>query len=103
MSHAAAPYFSLIVPVYKVERFLQDALNSVHEQTFTDYEALCVDDGSPDGSGTILDEAARVNPRFRPASAPPATVPSTASAGNTSSSSTPTTPSARSGSPPSQP
>ena len=65
MSHAAAPYFSLIVPVYKVERFLQDALDSVHEQTFTDYEALCVDDGSPDGSGTILDEAARVNPRFR--------------------------------------
>lgn len=65
MNHAAAPYFSLIVPVYKVERFLQDALDSVHEQTFTDYEALCVDDGSPDGSGTILDEAARVNPRFR--------------------------------------
>ena len=65
MSHAAAPYFSLIVPVYKVERFLQDALDSVHEQTFTDYEVLCVDDGSPDGSGALLDEAARQDTRIR--------------------------------------
>ena len=60
-----APFFSLVIPVYKVERFLPDALASVREQTFTDYEVLCVDDGSPDGSGALLDEAARGDGRLR--------------------------------------
>lgn len=60
-----APFFSLVIPVYKVERFLPDALASVREQTFTDYEVLCVDDGSPDGSGALLDEAARGDARLR--------------------------------------
>lgn len=60
-----APFFSLVIPVYKVERFLPDALDSVREQTFTDYEVFCVDDGSPDGSGALLDEAARGDGRLR--------------------------------------
>lgn len=60
-----APFFSLVIPVYKVERFLPDALASVREQTFTDYEVLCVDDGSPDGSGALLDEATRNDGRLR--------------------------------------
>ena len=60
-----APFFSLVIPVYKVERFLPDALASVREQTFTDYEVFCVDDGSPDGSGALLDEAARGDGRLR--------------------------------------
>ena len=58
-------YFSLVIPVYKVERFLQDALDSVHGQTFQDYEVLCVDDGSPDACGAMLDETARRDARFR--------------------------------------
>ncbi len=64
-SPKAAPRFSLVIPVYKVERFLPDALASVREQTFTDYEVFCVDDGSPDGSGALLDEAARGDGRLR--------------------------------------
>lgn len=58
-------YFSLIVPVYKVERYLQDALDSVRAQTFQDYEVLCIDDGSPDTCGAMLDEVVRQDSRFR--------------------------------------
>ena len=90
-----APFFSLIVPVYKVERFLPDALASVREQTFPDYEVLCVDDGSPDDSGVLLDEAARNDGRLRVIHQRNAGVSAA------SSSSTPTTPSAPSGSRPS--
>lgn len=64
-SPKAAPRFSLIVPVYRVERFLRDALESVRAQTFADWEALYVDDGSPDACGTVLDETARGDARIR--------------------------------------
>ena len=50
------PFFSIIIPVYNVAPYLRECLNSVLAQTFTDWEAICVDDGSTDGSGAILDE-----------------------------------------------
>lgn len=59
------PYFSIIVPVYNVEPYLRECLDSVLAQTFTDWEAICVDDGSTDGSGAILDEYAAKDKRFR--------------------------------------
>ncbi len=59
------PYFSIIVPVYNVAPYLREALDSVLAQTFTDWECLCVDDGSTDGSGAILDEYAAKDKRFR--------------------------------------
>ncbi len=59
------PYFSIIVPVYNVAPYLRKALDSVVAQTFTDWECLCVDDGSTDGSGAILDEYAARDKRFR--------------------------------------
>lgn len=46
---------SLIVPVYNVEPYLIEFLDSVANQTFNDFEAILVDDGSTDGSGAILD------------------------------------------------
>ena len=49
-------FISLIIPVYNVEQYLQDCLNSVVAQTNLDYEVICVDDGSTDGSLTILKE-----------------------------------------------
>ena len=64
-SPKAAPRFSLIVPVYRVERFLRDALEAVRAQTFAGWEALCVDDGSPDACGVALDEAVREDGRIR--------------------------------------
>jgi len=47
---------SLIIPVYNVEKYLRQCLDSVINQTYSDLEILIVDDGSTDGSGTICDE-----------------------------------------------
>lgn len=60
-----SPAFSIIVPVYNVATYLRDCLDSVLAQTVDDWECLCVDDGSTDESGTILDEYAVKDPRFR--------------------------------------
>ena len=62
---ANAPFFSIIVPVYNVAPYLRECLDSVLAQTFTDWECLCVDDGSTDESGAILDEYAQRDARFR--------------------------------------
>ena len=62
---ARTPFFSIIVPVYNVAPYLRECLDSVLAQTFTDWECLCVDDGSTDDSGVILDEYAQKDPRFR--------------------------------------
>ncbi len=50
---------SLIVPVYNVKPYVEEFLNSVVAQTFSDFEALLVDDGSTDGTSEILDEYAK--------------------------------------------
>ena len=46
---------SIVVPVYKVEKYLRQCLDSVLAQTVSDWEAICVDDGSTDGTGEMLD------------------------------------------------
>lgn len=58
------PVFSVIVPVFNVEPYLRECLDSIRRQTFPDWESICVDDGSTDGSGAILDEYAALDPRF---------------------------------------
>ncbi|MBO7720838.1 MAG: glycosyltransferase family 2 protein [Kiritimatiellae bacterium] len=59
------PKFPVIIPVYNVAQYLGECLDSVKAQTFTAWEAICVDDGSSDDSGKILDEYARKDPRFK--------------------------------------
>lgn len=59
------PFFSIIIPVYNVAPYLRECLDSVLAQTFKDWEAICVDDGSTDGSGEILDEYGARDKRFR--------------------------------------
>lgn len=59
------PFFSIIIPVYNVAPYLCGCLDSVLAQTFTDWETICVDDGSTDGSGAILDEYAAKDRRFK--------------------------------------
>lgn len=59
------PKVSIIVPVYKVEQYIRECLDSIKQQTFTDWECLLIDDGSPDNSGKICDEYAQADARFR--------------------------------------
>ena len=59
------PLISIIVPVYKAEKYLHKCVDSLLEQTFTDFEILLVDDGSPDKSGEICDEYAEKDSRIR--------------------------------------
>ena len=49
------PEISIIVPVYNVEKYLQRCVDSILAQTFSDFELLLVDDGSPDNCGEICD------------------------------------------------
>lgn len=59
------PKVSIIVPVYKAEKYLRRCLDSIQTQTLTDFEALLIDDGSPDRSGEICDEYVEKDSRFR--------------------------------------
>lgn len=58
------PKIAVIVPVYKVEAFLPECIESILEQTFTDFCVVLVDDGSPDNCGKICDEYASKDPRI---------------------------------------
>ena len=62
---STSPKISIIVPVYKVEQYLRRCLDSIASQTFTDWECILIDDGSPDKSGVICDEYAKRDSRFR--------------------------------------
>lgn len=56
---------SVIVPVYKVEAYLPDCVDSILAQSYTDFELILVDDGSPDRCGEMCDEYAEKDPRVR--------------------------------------
>lgn len=57
--------FSILIPVYNVEKYIEECLDSVMNQTFCDFEAVIIDDGSTDKSGEICDQYARKDNRFR--------------------------------------
>ncbi|MBQ9358276.1 MAG: glycosyltransferase family 2 protein [Abditibacteriota bacterium] len=57
-------FFSIIVPVYGIEPYVGKCLESITAQTFDDFEAIIVDDGSPDGCGAICDEYAQKDGRL---------------------------------------
>ena len=58
-------FFSIIVPVYKVEEYLPSCIESVLNQTFTDFELILVDDGSPDVCPEICEEYAAKDSRIK--------------------------------------
>ncbi|GGU91646.1 hypothetical protein GCM10010502_51370 [Kitasatospora aureofaciens] len=62
---APVPRFSVIVPVYQVQDYLTECLESVLGQAGPDLELIAVDDCSPDGCGAVLDAAAAADPRVR--------------------------------------
>lgn len=59
-----SPCISVIVPVYKVEKYLKACIDSILAQTYRDFELILVDDGSPDNCGKICDEYARRDDRI---------------------------------------
>ena len=59
------PLLSIIVPVYDVERYLPKCIDSILAQTFTDFELILVDDGSPDSCPALCDAAAAKDARIR--------------------------------------
>ena len=56
---------SIVIPVYNVETYLRQCLDSVLGQTFSNFEVLLVNDGSTDNSGVICQEYARLDSRFK--------------------------------------
>lgn len=64
---AGVPKVSVIIPVYNVEKYLRQCLDSVVGQTLRGIEIICVDDGSTDNSGELLREYSRNDKRVRTA------------------------------------
>ena len=58
-------FFSVIVPVYNVEKYLKECVDSILKQTFTDFELILVDDGSTDNSPALCDEFAKNDSRVK--------------------------------------
>lgn len=58
------PLLTIIVPIYNVEKYLSMCIDSILQQTFTDFELILVDDGSPDNCGRICDEYGRKDARI---------------------------------------
>lgn len=59
------PRFSVIVPVYNVENYIEKCLDSILSQTFSDFEVIVVNDGSKDNSGYFVEEYAKKDARIR--------------------------------------
>lgn len=59
-----SPLVSIIVPVYRVEQYLRTCIESVLSQTYSNWEMILVDDGSPDNCGEICDDFAKIDQRI---------------------------------------
>ncbi len=59
------PLISVIVPIYKVEKYLRKCVDSICNQTYENLEIILVDDGSPDTSGKIADELSEKDSRIK--------------------------------------
>ena len=59
------PELSVIVPIYKAEKYIRKCIDSILPQSFRDYELILVDDGSPDNCGVICDEYAAKDDRIK--------------------------------------
>ncbi|MFT3877607.1 MAG: glycosyltransferase [Propioniciclava sp.] len=64
-AEGSTPAISVLVPIYNVERYLDECLASLKAQTFTDFEVICINDGSTDSSRAIIGRYLDADPRFR--------------------------------------
>ncbi|MGZ1214382.1 glycosyltransferase, partial [Lactobacillus delbrueckii subsp. bulgaricus] len=58
------PLVSIIVPVYKVEKYLNQCVESIINQTYQNLEIILIDDGSPDNCGQLIDDWAKKDKRI---------------------------------------
>lgn len=65
MFNVSNPQISVIIPIYKAEEYLSRCIDSILKQTFTNFELVLIDDGSPDRSGAICDEYALHDERIK--------------------------------------
>lgn len=56
---------SIIIPIYNVEKYIRDCLVSIQKQTYVNFEAICIVDGSPDNSESICREFEAIDDRFK--------------------------------------
>lgn len=59
------PSISIIIPIYNTEKYLEQCLESIANQTFTNFEVLCIDDGSTDDSPAIMEAFTAKDTRFK--------------------------------------
>lgn len=64
MNSITNPFFSVIMPIYKVEPYLSKCIDSVLAQSFANFELILVDDGSPDSCPQICDAYAALDSRI---------------------------------------
>lgn len=65
VSGAQTPAVSIITPVFNAAQFLHDTIKTVQDQTYANWELICIDDGSTDNSVQIIEQAAKHDPRIR--------------------------------------
>ncbi|MFU6373810.1 glycosyltransferase family 2 protein [Metapseudomonas otitidis] len=65
LSDGRAPLISVILPVYNAAKYLRTAIQSILDQTLSDFELIVINDGSTDSSGSIIKEFAELDPRVR--------------------------------------
>lgn len=64
-ANLTVPKVSVVIPVYNTSRYLKECLDSILSQTLSDIEVICIDDGSTDDSGSMLDAYAQADSRVR--------------------------------------
>lgn len=65
MKQISSKFFSIIIPVYNVKQYIKFTLDSIKNQTFKNFEVICINDGSTDGSEIILEDFATKDDRFK--------------------------------------
>ena len=65
MNQVDVPQISVIVPIYRIEKYLPKCVNSLLNQSFSDFELILVNDGSPDNCPVICDEFVKRDSRIR--------------------------------------
>ena len=65
MDSSSIPFFSVLIPAYNAEKYIEKCLSSINSQTFTDYEIIVADDGSSDSTASIVERFAEKESRLR--------------------------------------